>query len=142
MGLGDKFNPIDAIGNIGTRSGETLHQFKPTKRVKYFQKYYLLITPKSHKVREIWGIGNYKNLQECKNNMNTLEVMLKNKYGTMDSQVISMEFIKYVHSGEREILLKCTDTGLRLQYRDKKLNKLYKQERGELESKDIDKSAL
>ncbi len=63
--LSDVFDIKSAIGSSETTSGEILYEVKPSKKIKYFKKYYVLITPKTHKIRQIWGIGSYKNKPSC-----------------------------------------------------------------------------
>ncbi len=147
--LGDVFNPDDAINLSKTNGGEIVYQFEPTKKVKYFKTYYLLITPTSHKIKKIWGTGNYDNVQTCQDDKDVIQSILEKKYGKMkQSYLTNMLRDKpiFISSRTRVIELKCTNNfpslGLYLEYKDNDLYELSSKEREKLKITDIDSSAL
>jgi len=147
INFGDIFNPKDAIEISKTNSGDKLFEFSPPQKIKYFKKYYVLITAKSQKVREIWGIGYYKNSQQCERDMDVIEIMLQKKYCEMKKpNTITMDKIKILESDNRLIMLKCThefrNSSFYIRYIDNELNNLNKKERAEVESQTIDTLAL
>jgi len=149
LNLGDVFDIKSAKGKTETTSGEILYSFLPSKKIKYFKKYYVLVTPESHKIREIWGIGSYKNKASCEKNLDVLEVMLEKKYGKFNKPSFSMNSIKYVTDNfnkNRDIVIKCDgfvqEYSFYIMYKDSTLNELSKKEEAEIEASKIDSSAL
>lgn len=147
--LGDVFDIKSAIGSSETISGEKLYEVKPSKKIKYFKKYYVLITPKTHKIRQIWGIGSYKNKPSCEKDLGVLEVMLEKKYGKFTEPSFSMDKAKWVTDNmnkERDIIIKCNGfmdpISFYIIYKDAELNELSKKEEAEIEAEKIDSSAL
>ena len=147
--LGDVFDIKSAKGKTKTTSGETLYSFSPSKKIKYFKKYFVLVTPESHKIREIWGIGSYKNQASCEKNLDVLEVMLEKKYGKFNKPSFSMNSVKYVTDNfnkNRDIVIKCNgfvqEYSFYIMYKDSTLNELSKKEEAEIEAGKIDSSAL
>lgn len=147
--LGDTFDIKSATGSSQTTAGEILYTFSPSKKIKYFKHYYVLVTPKSHKIREIWGVGSYENTASCKKNLDVLEVMLEKKYGGFDKPTFSMEALKYVNDSsnkDRGIAIKCTGfmnpISFYIMYKDSSLNELSKKEEAEMEAAEMDSSAL
>lgn len=57
IGFGDVFDTKSAISTQETYDGYTLYEYEPTKKVNFFNRYHLLITPKTHKVYEIHATG-------------------------------------------------------------------------------------
>ena len=144
--LGEKFDEKLVESSQQTENGETLYEVTPPKKVKYFQKYFVMTTPLSGKIREIWGVGYFTTLEECVNNMDVLVLIMEKKYGKFEKPEYATEQVKYIRLGNREILIKCSKSfaggDLYLQYTDSDLNKLNKVEKAEMESKNIDASAL
>ncbi len=147
--IGDKFDIKSAIGSTKTTSGETLYTFRPSKKIKYFKHYHVLITPKSHKIRQIWGIGSYENKASCEKNLDVLEVMLENKYGKFNKPSFSMDAVKYVSDSsnkDRGIIIKCSGfmnpISFYIMYKDSSLDTLSKKEEAEIEALKMDSSAL
>ncbi|WP_201353432.1 hypothetical protein [Hydrogenimonas urashimensis] len=144
--LGDTFDKNKAETSQETGTGDMLYEVVPPKKVKYFQKYYVMITPLSQKIREIWGIGYFTTMEECQNNMDVLVLIMEKKYGKFEKPEYATEQIRLKRMGDRDIIIKCTKSfaggDLYLKYRDNTLNKTSKVERAEIESKSIDASAL
>ena len=149
LNIGDTFDIKSATGSSKTTSGETLYAFNPTKKIKYFKYYHVLITPKSHKIRQIWGIGGYENKASCERDLDVIEVMLEKKYGKFNKPTLSMDAVKYVSDSsnkDRDIIIKCngfmSPVGFYIMYRDSSLDTLSKKEEADMEAKKMDSSAL
>lgn len=144
--LGDTFDDKMMESTQETGTGETLYEVIPPKKVKYFQKYFVMTTPLSEKIRQIWGVGYFTTMEECQNNMDVLVLIMEKKYGKFEKPEYATEQVKFKKIGDRQILIKCTKSfaggDLYLQYTDDELNRLSKVERAEIESKSIDASAL
>ncbi len=147
--IGNKFDIKLATGSSKTTSGETLYTFSPTKKIKYFKHYHVLITPKSHKIRQIWGIGSYKNKASCEKDLDVLEVMLEKKYGKFNKPSFSMDAVKYISDSsnkDRDIIIKCSGfmnpINFYIMYKDSSLDTLSKKEEAEMEAEKMDSSAL
>ena len=149
LNIGDTFDIKSATGSSKTTSGETLYTFSPTKKIKYFKHYHVLITPRSHKIRQIWGIGSYKNKASCERDLNVIEVMLEKKYGKFNQPSFSMDAVKYVSDSsnkDRDIIIKCSGfmnpISFYIMYKDSSLDTLSKNEEAEMEAEKMDSSAL
>jgi len=147
--IGDIFSVKAATGFSETTSGEKLYEVQPSKKIKYFKKYYVLITPKTHKIRQIWGIGNYANKASCEKDLDVLEVMLEKKYGKFIKPSFSMDTAKYVSdptNKDRDIIIKCNGfmkpISFYIMYKDSALDDLSKKEEAEIEAEKMDSSAL
>ena len=146
--LGDVFDIKSAKGSSKTTSGEILYSVRPTKTIKYFKEYYVLVTPTTHKIREIWGIGQYSSKASCEKDLEILEVMLEKKYGKSSEPTIAMEKIKFFtdnNNSDRGIVIKCSgfmNPSFYIMYKDRSLNELSKKEEAEVEAQKIDDSVL
>ncbi len=60
MRLGEVFNPAAAIGESSTTAKETMYEFAPSEPFRSFKRYFLLLTPKTHRIYCIWAIGNFE----------------------------------------------------------------------------------
>ena len=145
--LGQIFNPQDAIGKGSLTDGTPMYQFSPKKKFRSFATYYVLITPKTHKVYSIWGIGNMENDPSCKKEQALLMAILQKKYGKVEKDQLfsSLYDIKQIDQGNRYVLTKCSgfgDVNLDIRYKDKKLEEQAEKERIILESEKVDSSGL
>ena len=143
--LGEKFNFKSATDISKTTGGEPLYQVNPKKKVNFFSTYFVLITPTSKKIREIWGIGDYNNNDTCLNDLETLKIILQKKYGKPTSP-ISMDKTYIFIQGKRWIDIKCNNNfdsaELYIQYVDDNLDNLAKKERAAKVAKKIGNNSL
>lgn len=79
--LGQVFAPSGAIGKGSLTDGTPMYQFSPKKKFRSFSTYYVLITPKTHKVCSIWGIGNMENNPSCKKEQALVMAILQKSMG-------------------------------------------------------------
>lgn len=54
--LGQVFDPAEAVGKAVLADGTPMYQFNPKKKFRSFTNYYVLITPKTHKVYAIYRL--------------------------------------------------------------------------------------
>jgi hypothetical protein len=133
-------------------SGEPIYAFTPTNPVKYFQRYYVLISPKTQRVHEIWGMGPmYKDEERCSADLAEVAYLLEQKYGKFDDKRagfdMKVRFLRSFTEGKDGIHLFCRweiMEGYRLEVRyiDGEVGVLAKKERTEQNTKDADKKGL
>ena len=145
--LGQVFDPSGAIGKGSLTDGTPMYQFSPKKKFRSFSTYYVLITPKTHKVYAIWGIGNMENDPYCKKEQALVMAILQKKYGKAEKDQLfsSLYDMKNIDQGNRYVLTKCSgfsDVSIDIRYKDKKLATLAENERILLESEKVDSSGL
>lgn len=145
--LGQVFAPSGAIGKNSLTDGTPLYRFSPKKKFRSFSIYYVLITPKTHKVYSIWGVGNMENDPSCKKEQALVMAILQKKYGKVakDELVLKLYDIKNIDQGNRYVLTKCSgflDVSLDIRYIDKRLQTLAESERILIESEKVDSSGL
>lgn len=145
--LGQVFDPSGSIGKGSLTDGTPMYQFSPKKKFRSFSTYYVLITPKTHKVYSIWGIGNMENNPSCKKEQALVMAILQKKYGKVEKDELfsSLYDMKNIDQGNRYVLTKCSgfsDVWIDIRYKDKKLATLAENERILLESEKVDSSGL
>ena len=145
--LGQPFDPNTAIGEASLTDGTPMYQFSPEKKFRSFSRYYVLITPKSHKVYAIWGIGDIENTEICKKEQDLLMTILSDKYGEKNEEDLfsSLYDSEMIIQGNRYVMTKCTglmDISVEIRYKDNEYEKLAENERIEIESKKLDSSGL
>ena len=145
--LGSVFDPSSAIGKGELTDGTPMYQFSPNKSFRSFSKYYVMITPKSHKIYSIWGIGAMENDPTCKKEQEVIMAILKKKYGQPKKKDLSMTLFdaEMIDRGNRNIVSKCSgfmDTTIDIRYTDRALKEQANKERIELEGDKLDSSGL
>ena len=147
MKLGDAFDPSSAIGRHELTDGTPMYQFRPKKQFRSFSRYYVMITPKTHKIYSIWGIGRMENDPTCKKEQELVMSILKKKYGQPKKKDLTMSLFdaEMIDHGNRDIVCKCSgfmDVTIDIRYTDRKLKELANKERIEQESEKLDSSGL
>lgn len=147
MNLGQTFDPEMAIGKASLTDGTPMYRFVPKKKFRSFSHYYVLITPKSHIVYAIWGIGEIKNTSVCKKEQKLLMSILKDKYGKEKKKdfVSSLYDADIITHGDRYVMTKCTgfsNVTVEIRYNDNEYKELAENERIESEIKTLDSSGL
>jgi len=145
--LGGDFDPSSAIGKTALTDGTPMYEFSPSKTFRSFKRYYVMITPTTHKIYSIWAIGTFENTATAKKEQALLMELLIQKYGEEKKEGIfdAMSDVKRIDKGDRDILLKIsgfTDVTLDIRYYDRPLEKLAEKERLAIEAKKVDASAL
>lgn len=150
--LGEYFDPSSAIGTGELTDGTPMYQFNPKKKFRSFHDYYVLITPKTHKIYGIWGIGTSENPQKCEKEQALIMDLLQKKYGIQENDVSfdSSTSVKNIDQGNRDITVKCSgfadmsfvDMSINIRYYDRELKKLAEKERLEIVGSNVDDSGL
>lgn len=145
--LGDTFGLSSAIGKSSLTDGTPMYRFNPKKKFRSFSRYYVLVSPKSHKIYAIWGIGDIENTPTCQREQKLLMAILQGKYGKQKDKDLfsSLYDAKMISQGDRYVMTKCTgfsDVTIGIRYYDNRYEKLAENERIELESKKVDSSGL
>lgn len=145
--LGDVFDPATAIGRSELTDGTPMYQFAPSEKFRSFERYYIMITPKSHKIYAIWAVGAVENTGVGEKEQAVIMSLLEKKYGKPKEEGLfdSMMGAKQLHQGDRYIIVKVSgfvDVTIDIRYYDKKLTEITEKERIELEVEKIDDSPL
>ena len=145
--LGDTFDLAYATGRSALTDGTPMYQFTPDKPFRSFRNYYVLITPSSHKIYAIWGIGPAGNTETGKKEQALVMQILTEKYGSEDEPGIADAFgdAKHITKGSRTVYTKITgftDTTIEIRYIDADLTALAERERLASEAKKVDSSGL
>jgi hypothetical protein len=150
--LGDYFDTSSAIGTGELEDGTPMYQFSPEKKFRSFDDYYVLITPKTHKIYGIWGIGTAENSQKCEKEQALIMDLLKKKYGVKEKEGFfdPVTGAKNIDQGNRDVTVKCSgfrdmsfvDMSINIRYYDRELKKLAEEERLEIVSSKVDDSGL
>jgi hypothetical protein len=153
--LGDVFDPASAIGTSKLTDDTPIYEFSTTNGFLSFKRYYVLITPTTHKIYSIWGTGGVKNANAEAGQTEQAIVMelLKKKYGTEERLLPGMGntigYVRQIDQGHRYIFTRLTDVSsnlraimLEIRYYDSDLEKLAEAERNAAETKKADASGL
>ncbi len=145
--LGEPFDPADAIGTSKLTDGTPMYEFSTTTGFRSFQRYYLMITPTTHKIYSIWGRGSVESSEAGKKEQAVIMELLKQKYGAEEKEALfdAMGDVKRIEQGDRYIITKIsgfTDVTLEIRYYDEGLEKLAETERLAEETRKADKSGL
>jgi len=145
--LGDVFDPASAIGTSKLTDGTPMYEFSTTNGFRSFKTYYVLITPTTHKIYSIWGIGSVENTESGQKEQAVVMELLKKKYGVEEQQGVfdTIGDVKRIDQGNRYIITKLTgfvDVTIDIRYYDSDLDKLAETERIAAETKKTDDSGL
>jgi hypothetical protein len=147
MKLGDEFDPSQAIGTSETSDGSPMYEFGVINGFRSFTRYYVLITPSTHKIYCIWGIGKVANTPTGQKEKSVVMELLKQKYGETDSERVMdvLRDAKTISKGNRAVMTKLTgfmDVVIEIRYYDFKLQEVAEKERLLTEVKKVDGSEL
>ena len=140
--LGQKFSPKKAIKNVLGRDRTTFYYFKPPKRKGDFTHYMVVITPKTHRVAEIWIGADYATQAEAEGGRDKILRTLESRYGERDvgsAHARNAEFYGgcAIVQGKRHIMIYTVAEGgktrLLVKYVHDTYKKLVQAERRELE---------
>lgn len=145
--LGDAFDPAEAIGQSKLTDGTPMYQFSPTNAFRSFSKYYVLVTPTSHRIFCIWASGSVESTEIAKKEQAVIMELLQTKYGGKEKEGVfeNLSDVKRIDQGKRDITSKIsgfTDITIDLRYYDRTLEKVAERERIAEEAKKVDKSGL
>ncbi|MHC4455340.1 MAG: hypothetical protein ACYSWS_11725 [Planctomycetota bacterium] len=159
--FGDYFDPSSAIGSGELKGKTPIYQFNPEKKFRSFDRYFVMITPKTHKIYSIWGVGRTRdgNYDKCKKEYALIMELLQKRYGSKEKEAFSNSIFltNSVNQGNRHVLVQCgygTDISIKsghghdahlqvgypieIRYYDQKMKKLVEKERIEIEKERIE----
>ncbi|WP_040546342.1 hypothetical protein [Pedosphaera parvula] len=145
--LGDVFDVSTAVGTSKLTDGTPMYEFATTNGFRSFNRYYVLVTPRTKKIYSVWGIGQAESTAAAQKEQALVMEILQQKYGNKEKEGIldALGDAKRIDQGSRYIVTKIsgfTDVTLDIRYHDRDLDKLAERERLEDESKKVDKSGL
>ena len=134
MKLGSSFNPSKAIEKGKTSNNTSIYRFYPKHHFRSFTRYYVSITPKTHKIYKIWATKLIKDNKKCKKEQEDIMLTLEKKHGNLE-KIESIPDTKAINQGNRNILCKIQDSiifTIIIRYTDQKLTQLANKEKFEI----------
>ena len=61
-------HPSKALAKLELTNNTPIYRFSPKNPFQSFTRYYVSITPKTHKIYKIWATNLIKDSKKCKNN--------------------------------------------------------------------------
>lgn len=127
-----------------TASGLPLYAFEPVHPYVGLQNYYVLVTPMTNRIYEIWGTGAYSSMASCERELDTVHrILLLRHAHNRDVRPLEEGGIRMLIMPRMNILAFCdshrdgTPT-LFLQYRDDFLGEEAIREEAELRATGVD----
>lgn len=145
--LGTVFDTSTAIGKGSLTDGTVMYQFSPKSRFRSFDRYYVMITPKTKKIYSIWAIGDVENTSVGEKEQALIMTLLEKKYGKNKKEGLFDDLMgaKQIDQGDQYVMVKISgfmDVTIDIRYYNKKLRDLAEKERLELEAEKVDSSGL
>ena len=145
--LGDQFDPSTAIGTGKLTDGTPMYRFSPTNEFRAFTDYFVLITPKTHRIWCIWAQGSTENTDTGKKEQDLVMLILKDKYGEPKKQraIDRLGDVKVIDQGNRCITTKLTGIAkvtFDVRYMDLLHSEQADKEHLQEEARKVDKSGL
>lgn len=145
--LGDKFEESQAIGSSSLTDGTPMLEFLPQKPFRSFNRYYVIVTPKTKLIHSIWGVGSFDKKAKCQKEQALVTAILQEKYGeTSEANLAASIYnVDKIDQGNRVIYTKCdgySDVTLSVRYIDSNLRQQAENERILIESQKLDSSGL
>ena len=134
MKLGSSFNPSKAIEKGKTSNNTSIYRFYPKHHFRSFTRYYVSITPKTHKIYKIWATNLIKDSKKCKKEQEDIMLILEKKHGQLE-KIESIPNAKIINQGNRDITCICRESityTIAIQYTDQKLTQLANKEKFEI----------
>lgn len=82
--FGDVFHPTEQTETADLTDGTTGYKFTPKKGFREFSDFYVLITPKTHKVYSIWAVAKLRGIEQARHEREVVFKILNEKYGPDD----------------------------------------------------------
>lgn len=147
MLLGSTLKESQVLGTSELTDGTPMYQFEPTSPYRAFQAYYVMITPKTHQIYSIWGIGETETSGKAENERDVLLEILSKKYGKVDEDSFGgvLNGAKSITAGSRQIIVKAggfSNGEIEIRYYDNDLRDKAEKERIEMEASKVDASGL
>ncbi len=148
IGFGCKFNPDLSIAQYSLTDGTPMYLFHPINKFRSFDRYFVLITPKTHQVYSIWAVGDIENTEIGKKEQAVIVTLLEGKYGKREENnlVNNLYDAVIVRQNDRDIMVKVSgvfgDHTIDVRYYDNKIKALAEKERIEMELKNVDSAGF
>lgn len=148
MNLGNIFHPKDSPDNGKLQSGETLYAFSPAKKFREFDEYYVLITPVTHKIYQIWIRKAFKNSAKAHDEQKICLDIMKDRFKPKEvkDELFSLDSGKVMSFDNGEIYSKVIigfgENTLEFRCVDNELSKLAEKEKISSEKSKTDSSML
>lgn len=145
--LGEVFDPSSALSTNKLKDGTLMYEFATTNVVRSFNRHYVMITPTTHKIYCIYGVGSVESTSAGRKEQSVIMGILREKYGSefKIGPVDSMGDIKRISQGTRHIITTLSghpDNTIDIKCYDDDLEKLAEKEQVAKEAANLDKSAL
>jgi len=144
--FGEVFDPSTALEKRPVSAGGYLYVVKPPSPNELFSDYFLVITPKSHKIVGIWANRSYKDRTEALEKQAVLKPILEGKYGKAvgNGEQSNKFVIQHPDESVSVTILGNSDKEayILIKYHSDKLNKIFIQEMQEEGTGKVDKSGL
>jgi hypothetical protein len=145
--LGEAFDPSSATGTSTNSEGGIMYEFTPTNAVRSFKRYYVMITPTTHKIYCVVAIGNVVSTTAGRKEQSVIMGVLREKYGSefKIGPTDSMGDVKRIQQGSRNIVTTLSGYPnhiIDLKCHDDDLEKLAEKEHVAKEIGSIEKSGL
>ncbi len=144
--FGAVFDPSTALEKRPVSAGGYIYVVKPSSPNELFSDYFLVITPKSHKIVGIWANRSYKDRLEALEKQAVLKPILEGKYGKAvgDGEQSNKFVIQHPDESVSVTVLGNSDKEayILIKYHSDKLNKIFVQEMQEKAAGKVDKSGL
>jgi hypothetical protein len=142
--LGAVFDPGSSLGTSKLTNGTVLYQFARNESAfpgfRAFDTYYVMLTPSSHKIYSILGVGSVTNKEAGVVQQVVIMELLRFKYGNelKQADIGTTGDVQRIDQGSRHAISRLTDAAggkIELQFLDSDLEKLAQAEKLATESK-------
>ena len=145
--------PSRAFAKRELTNNTPVYRFSPKNPFQSFTRYYVSITPKTHKIYKIWTLKSIKKSENCEKEQEFIMMILEKKYGKSEKSN-AIPDTKTINQGNRNIICKYNILTvdmpniqyiMDIRYTDRKLERLAEKERIEMcleESEKLDISGL
>jgi hypothetical protein len=145
--LGETFDPSLATSTSTNSEGAIMYEFTPTNAVRSFKRYFVMITPTTHKIYCVMAIGNVESTTAGRKEQSVIMDVLREKYGSefKIGPIDSMGDVKRIKQGSRNIVTTLSGHPnhiIDIKCYDDDLEKLAEKEHVAKETANIDKSGL
>ena len=94
--LGDVFDPTQAIGTSKLTDGTPMYEFVTSTGFRSFKRYYVMVTPTTHKIYSIWGIGSIENTEAGHKEQAVVMELLRQKYRATEKEGTNQAFLQRI----------------------------------------------
>jgi len=142
--FGAIFDPKEAVSHTATTSGEALYAFRPSNPYSGLGQYFVLITPVTQRIYEIWATSSFEEMAACEAEFDKVVRILQKKYPRVEMQepIFTLGEARVLTIGETTVGVRCDlgfpNTTLYVQYVHSGLREEAKQEAADAAAKGDD----